>query len=208
MYVVNIDRKHKCMPKRRRYHHGDLRASLIEAVFVRLASGPPEGLTLRGIAADVGVSPMAAYRHFADLDGLLAAVATAGFEKLGAHLGAASAKLPAGARRVEALGMAYLQFAENSPGLYRLMFSRHLSAFKSDEGLARAAAAAYAILLDTVRDALPPLRAAEAEEMATVLWVSVHGTADLTMSQLLPAGADPSATVGERIVARVARLID
>ena len=195
------------MPKPRRYHHGDLRASLIETAFVRLASDPPEGLTLRRIAADVGVSPMAAYRHFADLDGLLAAVATAGFEKLSAHLREAEAKLP-GARRVEALGMAYLEFAKASPGLYRLMFSRHSDATKGNEDFARAAAAAYGILLDAVRDALPANRAAETEELAAVLWTSVHGTADLVMSQLIPVGAGPSVTVCERIVAAVARLID
>jgi hypothetical protein len=51
----------------------------------------------------------------------------------------------------------------------------------------------------------PPDRAAETEELAAVLWASVHGTADLVMSQLIPAGADP---VGERIMAQVARLLD
>ena len=55
------------------------------------------------------------------------------------------------------------------------------------------------------RLALPPDRAAETEELAAVLWASVHGTADLVMSQLIPTGADP---IGERIVAQVARLLD
>jgi hypothetical protein len=50
-----------------------------------------------------------------------------------------------------------------------------------------------------------PHRAAETEELAAVLWASVHGTADLVMSQLIPADADP---IGERIVAQVARLLD
>ena len=101
--------------------------------------------------------------------------------------------------------MAYLQFARTAPGLYRLMFGRHSDAIKRDENFARAAAAAYGILLDAVRDALAPTRAAETEELAAVLWVSVHGTADLVMSQLIPTGADP---IGERIVAQVARLLD
>ncbi len=55
------------------------------------------------------------------------------------------------------------------------------------------------------RLALPPDRAAETEELAAVLWASVHGAADLVMSQLIPAGVDP---IGERIVAQVARLLD
>jgi hypothetical protein len=51
----------------------------------------------------------------------------------------------------------------------------------------------------------PPDRAVETEELAAVLWASVHGTADLVMSQLIPTGANP---IGERVVAQVARLLD
>ncbi|MFC6746387.1 TetR/AcrR family transcriptional regulator [Methylobacterium persicinum] len=64
------------------YHHGDLRAALVLAALERLEAGGAAALSLRGIARDCGVSAMAPYRHFADKDALLDAVAGHGFQEL------------------------------------------------------------------------------------------------------------------------------
>ena len=62
---------------------------------------------------------MAVYRHFADLDGLLAAVAARGFEMLTEYLNAAQNQAKT---RLEQLGVAYVDFAHANPSIYRLIF--------------------------------------------------------------------------------------
>src|ERR1700745_4165250 len=63
------------------YHHGDLRAALIAAARQVLETARPEAITLKSLAHRLGVSQPAPYRHFANRDALLAAVAADGFER-------------------------------------------------------------------------------------------------------------------------------
>ena len=71
----------------RTYHHGNLRAALLEEAERALAAG--EDLSLRELARRAGVSHAAPRRHFADKQALLDALATDGFERLGRELDAA-----------------------------------------------------------------------------------------------------------------------
>src|SRR3569832_1650641 len=66
----------------RPYHHGDLRNALIERALAVVEQGGDEAVSLRELAADLGVSRAAPYRHFPDRDALMAAVAARGFEEL------------------------------------------------------------------------------------------------------------------------------
>ena len=96
------------------YHHGDLRHALLEAAMTLIDIRGPGALTLRAAARRAGVSEAAPYRHFANLDALLGAVALEGFEILIADLENAN-----GARsRREA----FLSFAGDFPKRYMLMF--------------------------------------------------------------------------------------
>src|ERR1041384_6768453 len=67
---------------RNRYHHGDLRRALLDEAVATIRAEGVEGLTLREIGARLGVSRTALYRHFADKEALLEAVATEGFRIL------------------------------------------------------------------------------------------------------------------------------
>ncbi len=64
------------------YHHGNLREALIEAGLATARAEGPEAVVLRAATRAAGVSPNAAYRHFADRDELLGAVARRCMEKL------------------------------------------------------------------------------------------------------------------------------
>ena len=76
MNDVNIGNvKTTIRPEREGYHHGDLRNALLEAAVRLVAQKGPEGFSLREAAREVGVSPAAAYRHFADKLALLTALA-------------------------------------------------------------------------------------------------------------------------------------
>ena len=72
----------------RPYHHGDLRAALLDAALELLEED--ETFSLRAVARRAGVSPNAPYRHYADKEALLAALATYGFAQLADRLEAAA----------------------------------------------------------------------------------------------------------------------
>src|SRR5271165_7033628 len=106
----------------RPYHHGDLAAALIEQGLALLETKGLDDLSLRAVARRARVSAAAVYRHFADKDALLAAIAARGFAELNQAFdrGLAKARRRAPLGRLRALGLAYIDFALSHPGLYRL----------------------------------------------------------------------------------------
>src|SRR2546427_401796 len=107
----------------RKYHHGNLPAALIEAGLKLIEKRGVRSLTLREIGARVGVSRMAAYRHFADKTDLLAAISEAGFAQFADALELARSKagktFPS---RLKAMALAYVRFAAEHPAYYEVMF--------------------------------------------------------------------------------------
>lgn len=107
------------------YHHGDLRAALLEAAEVMVAEAGVESLSLRRLAEQVGVSRTAPYHHFRDKHELLCALAARGFRQLEALIEEArldsAEDLESGLR---GFVRAYLRFASSHPDTYDLMFGR------------------------------------------------------------------------------------
>lgn len=108
-----------------RYHHGDLRAALVVAATAMLEQEGHEALSLREAARRAGVSHNAPYRHFADREALLAAVAADGFRALAAAMAQASGS---GRIALRGVGEAYVAFAVARPRLFTLMFGAGLDA--------------------------------------------------------------------------------
>lgn len=86
-----------------------------------------EGLSLRSIAARVGVSHTAPKNHFDGLKGLLTAIATRGFEMHAAEMRRGVEDQPPGQARLRAASNGYVHFALDNPELFKLMFSKSLS---------------------------------------------------------------------------------
>jgi AcrR family transcriptional regulator len=108
----------------RPYHHGNLREALLAAGEGALESGGQQGLSLRELAREVGVSHAAPRRHFPDRQALLDALAESGFVRLGAALSDAVAGAGTGFdARLAALARAYIAFATARPALTELMFA-------------------------------------------------------------------------------------
>jgi AcrR family transcriptional regulator len=105
------------------YHHGDLRAALIEAGLKALEEQDAGDLSLRQLAREVGVSPTAVYRHFPDKDALLAALAQTGIEQMAAWQKAA-AEASGADDAFAATGRAYVRWALAHPALFRLVFGK------------------------------------------------------------------------------------
>src|SRR5215471_14640693 len=115
---------------RRRRPRGTVRDGLVAAGLELARAGGPDAVVLREATRMVGVAPNAAYRHFADRDELLAAVAAAAMRELAARMAAGVARVrgkhgdPAAARRrLGAIGAAYLEFAREEPGLFATAFA-------------------------------------------------------------------------------------
>src|SRR3712207_9066339 len=85
----------------RRYHHGNLRAALIDTAVDQARGGGADAVVLRDAARRTGVSHNAAYRHFADRDDLLAAVSERGMAELERRMRDRLGDLPEGDRRSE-----------------------------------------------------------------------------------------------------------
>jgi AcrR family transcriptional regulator len=105
------------------YHHGNLRAELLDTAIEQLRETGVEELSLRALARAVGVSQTAPYRHFADKGELLAAMATCGYRDLLDALrqaGAATGECPE--EQLFAFAHAYVDYAARNPQLFKLMF--------------------------------------------------------------------------------------
>jgi AcrR family transcriptional regulator len=168
---------------RRRRPRGAVRDGLVAAGLELARTGGPDAVVLREATRMVGVVPNAAYRHFADRDELLAAVCTAAMRELADRMAAGVARVrgqhgdPAAARqRLNAIGVAYLEFAREEPGLFATAF-----------GLPQqhAYGAADRMPLDQLRTALDELVEAgvldqqRRDGIEFPIWSAVHGTAVL-----------------------------
>ena len=156
------------------YHHGELRTALVSAALELLAKDGADAVSLRAVARRAGVSAMAPYRHYADKEALLAAVAAHGFDGLRAVLCVADEAAAAGQALV-AQAMAYVRYAAENPALFRLMFGpKRLGTHPELTGCSDAA---YAVLAGRVAAETP----VDADREARVLgcWSLVHGLAML-----------------------------
>ena len=168
------------------YHHGDLRAALIKVASAEIERSGYENLSLRELAASLGVSRAAPYRHFVDRRALLVAVAAAGFDELAAAQRKAMGRTPQA--RLTAAGHGYLAFAAERPQLFRLMLASDLlsgATAPPDPALIKAATACYEVFEGLVAATLdePSDRAVKATAIA--LMSSAYGFALLRMDNRL-----------------------
>ncbi|MFC4377735.1 TetR/AcrR family transcriptional regulator [Nocardia halotolerans] len=177
------------------YHHGDLPTALVRAAIELLEENGATELSLRAAARRAGVSTAAPYRHFADRDALLSAVAAVGFRDLATDLIAAS-ETPRTAEDFSAIALAYVRFALDRPGLFRSMFAEPCDP-TSPERIA-ATTAIHDYVRSVVRQAFPQ---ADEEALATAMWSLVHGLAFLYLNGKFDAGAPGELT--ERVRATV-----
>ncbi|MEV0252389.1 TetR/AcrR family transcriptional regulator [Nocardia sp. NPDC050712] len=127
----------------RSYHHGDLRAELLRRAEDTLRESGVDGLSLRQLARDTGVSHAAPTRHFPDRQALLDALAVAGFERLGADFENLT-PAESGIDPMPAMARTYLRFATENSALLALMFARRHSPVAGDV-MSRAVDRAFAV---------------------------------------------------------------
>lgn len=178
--------------RRPAYHHGSLREALIERGGEIIERDGIAGLTLRAVAEAAGVSRQAPYHHFGDKDGLLAAIAVAGFTQLAELLRIEAARHSDSAERLVALGVAYVGLARRAPQRFHLCSGIHIRPHSGRSELARARDGARAVLDQAVAEYLavqgvPEVSPAVAGAAA---WAMAHGLARLLLEQAVRPGKD------------------
>lgn len=181
--------------KRVSYHHGNLRAAILETSLVLARADGMNAVVAREVAREVGVTPAAIYRHFSDIEHLHAEVSQAAREQLAQSMIDARSGITKSrdakklaVRSFEATGYAYVKFAMDEPGLFTAAFAQCQVAPARDDD-----PNAWDILnheLDAlvVAGVLPPARRREAPVIA---WTSVHGLAQLLLSRATPPEMPP-----------------
>lgn len=169
-----------------RYHHGDLRRSLVLEALRTIEKDGAAALTLRGVGESLGVSRTALYRHFEDKQALLNEVAAEGFRLLATALRAAWGS--GGRRGFDAMGVAYVGFAVAHPSHYRVMFGGLAEKHETPGDGSDEAADAFQALVDGIvaEQAAGRMRREDPQPLALYIWAMVHGVAMLAIDGLLP----------------------
>lgn len=171
------------------YHHGDLGQALIDAALAIIAEEQDAAnVSLREVARRVGVSQAAPYRHFADKDALLAAVAEEGFQRLLKALQVDAGSNPNPLARLQISGVAYVKFAIAHPAHYRVMFSTFRVEQGNDSSLNEVAGKAFAVMVDAISagQAMGAIQPGNPCQLAWITWSLVHGLALLLIDRQLP----------------------
>ncbi len=180
-----------------RYHHGSLRASLIDAGIDLLETGGEAEVSLRAVARMVGVSHNAPYRHFASKDELMAAVCTKGYRTLQKTVIVCVERASTiDTAPIYAATEAYVDFVVAHPALTELMLRNRASNRKE---LLPARLAAFDALVHAVSASGIP-ESADPANIALLLWATANGVFQIFQSE----PAIPPATLKERMLSFLA----
>ena len=170
----------------RPYHHGNLRAALLAQAEETLRDQGLEGLSLRELARQTGVSHGAPRRHFADRQALLDALAESGFARLGAELrGAAESAGEGYEARLRATATAYVRFAIRDAALLELMFAS--KPHEQAGALHEAADRAFSVILKLIEEGQSnaALEPGDPEHIGLLLFATMQGLAALVTAGIV-----------------------
>ncbi|MGL4234954.1 TetR/AcrR family transcriptional regulator [Tabrizicola sp.] len=189
------------MKREDKFHHGNLHAALIAAGVEALESGGE--VSLRDLARRVGVSPTAAYRHFADKSALMTAIAETGFADFAARMErAAGAGQPPQARIMDQ-AWTYMTFARERPAMFRLMFADDLPFAQGGTADMPAAQHAFQTLQETIHAANPAADAGQLRGGVVRFWAALHGYVVLYLAGRLDNEKDGTRAGMEAVIGPV-----
>lgn len=180
----------------KRYHHGDLKAALIDGAAELLSERGVSNFSLAELSRRVGVTVAAPYRHFANRDELLVAVAVRALSAFGRTLEKESSKTETPEQRLAAVASGWVRFAAEQPALFSVVFGAGLDQKKRHPELRQAYKELEEPLDSCVAELFAGDRAAAAR-LGDAIEAMAHGYAALLTAEPGPLAA--------REVDRVAR---
>jgi AcrR family transcriptional regulator len=187
-----------------RYHHGNLRAALIDTAIELIAERGVRGFSLTEASRRLGVAVSAPYAHFADRDDLLAAVAVRAFERIHAELVAGTERFTEPADRLAAMTRAYVLLAAANRPLFEIMYEAGLDKAHhcEIEAAERPVNDAFlACVTALAGDEVAP------DDLATAIEATAHGHVTLLLDDQDPAG-EAAEVIAERAVRATLALIE
>lgn len=167
-----------------------LRDTVLAAAVDYIADNGPDGLSFRQVAIAAGVSHQAPYHHFSDRRGIFQAIATDGYAMFTDTMLDALAGEPEDP--TTALLEAYVNFALDHRGHFRVMFRPDLCAIADSPELQRMADGSFDVLVDHVRDLLgPKAPLKDIRARAAAMWSLAHGLSTLLIDGPLEAKIGP-----------------
>jgi AcrR family transcriptional regulator len=169
------------------FHHGDLEWAILEAASQLLEKEGPPGVGLRAAARLAGVSHTAPYRHFANRESILAALATRGLLHLADRIAGAARGRAGALEALSAIAETYVAMASERPHHFRLMFGQALADKARHPAVRDAGLRAHHLLLETIVEGQREgvVRAGDPVDLALAHWSIVHGMASLLVDGLL-----------------------
>jgi AcrR family transcriptional regulator len=161
------------------HHHSNLPDALRAGARAILDESGADAVGLRETSRRVGVSATAAYRHFNNKQDLLASVAAEGFRELAAAMETGATDR----ETLPAVGLAYVDFALQKRGLFRLMFGPILVERAKYPELNEAANVVFNLLRRVEVSADEGRSQGHAAGMAA--WGLVHGLSSLLIDGLV-----------------------
>lgn len=177
--------------KKKQYHHGDLRSTLLETTAKIIVEEGVEKVTMRTLSQRVGVSRTAPYRHFPDKTALLCAIAEDGFKRLKNRLQLITQDTSTDAlSRFENMALAYVDFAVRNSAYYRLMFGKEVVGQSPPAKLQAAARAAFdeAMIVIEACQKENLVKGDDPLALANVVWATVHGLSTLLINEQIQTG--------------------
>ena len=171
------------------YHHGNLKEALISAGLEILSKKGIEGLSLRNVAKQIGVSHTAPYNHFHNKQDLLAAISAAGHKQLHIVLLEAYQNFKNTPKDlVTEIAWAYLQFALQNPDKFKLMFSGALEVEENHPEFEEITQKTISLFEEIIRycQSCGALEEGNVYKIAITLWSSVHGFTMLVLEDQFP----------------------
>lgn len=167
----------------------DFRERLCEVAERLFAEKGPEAVTMRQLAAELGVSPMTPYRYFRDKEDILAAVRTNGFNRFAEALEQAYASVDGARAKGTAVGEAYLNFAFEHPQAYKAMFDLNQPHEENYPELVTAAHRSRETMTGYVKDLVAEgVLSGDPDEIGRMFWAAAHGAVVLELAGKIPAG--------------------
>jgi AcrR family transcriptional regulator len=179
-----------------RYHHGDLRAALIDTAVELIAEQGVRNFSLAEASRRLGVSVSAPYAHFSDRHELLAAVAVEAYELFYAELLPELSQFQTPADRLAAVARAYVRFAGAHRALFEMLFEAGLD--KSRHPELEAAERPIEDAFSSCVRALPDPSETASEELATAIEATAHGYAMLLLDGGFGQGNEAVELAAER----------
>lgn len=184
-----------------KYHHGDLRETLLQASYDLVAEKGAENFSLADACRLAGVSTAAPYKHFRDRDEVLALVVQRGFDEMSELSMAAVEMAGVGTLAgITAMGKAYVQFAVENQRLFRLMFGQH-PVLKRQEGVVDEGMCCFSRVIEQVAIYCERNNVSgDPMAIAVRLWTFVHGASSLLIDEdyaVVAPGLDVAAMLEE-----------